>query len=109
MTSNEINNLIYLVIKYGFGIMCPQIKDPPNELIKDIMLEIHNGDASVDTIVNDTMRLVSDMYSVILSDIDFKKLKIHCMDIADIFMQQPFEIRDDLGVDTSAEEFITKH
>lgn len=109
LTDNEINNLIYALLKYGYGKIVPNIKDPPNSLIKDIMMEVYEEGTNIPSVINSTMRIVEDRYNVFLSDRDFERLKQYFYKISVAVMQQPFEVRDDLGSDAESDDFITKH
>lgn len=110
LTDNEVNNLVYALIKYGFGKIIPKIKNPPNDLIKDIMLEINDeGGANIPTIINTTLRIVERRFDIMLSNKDFEGLKKYCYDISVAVMKQPFEVRNDLGQDEDSDDFVTKH
>jgi len=109
LTDNEVNNLIYALIKYGFGKLVPSIQSPPNDLIKDIMFVVYEEGINIPNVIMNTMRIVETRYNVYLSDRDFERLKEYCYKISVAVMQQPFELRNDLGKDSESDEFVTKH
>lgn len=109
LTNNEANNLIYAIIKYGFGNIIPSVKNPPNHLIKDVMLELSSEDINVSSVVNTTLRVVETKFDISVSDTDFERLKKYCFNISAAVMKQPFELRNDLGVDAESDDFVTKH
>lgn len=108
LTENEINNLIYSFIKFGFRKIRKQLNNPPNILIKEIMLGVMN-DPTVDNIINRTMAVVIDEYHIPFTSVQKKGIKEHLSLIARMFMAEPFELRNDLGDDDGADEFVTKH
>lgn len=108
LTENEINNLIYTLIKFGFRKICEELRNPPNILIKEIMIEVLD-DPTVDNIIDKTMVVVMTKYNITLSDKDLLGLKGHMELISNLFMAEPYELRADLGLDRDAEEFVTKH
>lgn len=108
LTQNEINNLIYSLIKFGFKKIRKELDSPPNSLIHDIMLEVNN-DITINHIIEKTILIIINKYKIRLRPIQIVGLKEHMIIIADIFMKEPYELRNDLGDDKYAEEFITKH
>ena len=108
LTENEINNLIYSLIKFGFRKVRKELNSPPNIIIKDIMFGIVN-DPTVDNIINRTLITIVGEYKIPFSNAQAKGIREHMQLIARLFMSEPFELRSDLGEDADADEFITKH
>lgn len=108
MTDNEVNNLIYSLIKFGFRNINQALNSPPNSVIKDIMLSV-TDDPSVDNIIEVTFNTVVREYNIQLPQKHVDGVKEHMSVVARLFMAEPFHLRDDLGEDKDADEFITKH
>lgn len=108
LTENEVNNLIYTLIKFGFRKIKQELGSPPNALIHEIMLEVLD-DPTVENIIEKTLFSVMVKYKINLRDVQIKGLREHMNLISRLFMSEPFELRSDLGDDKDAEEFITKH
>jgi len=108
LTENEINNLIYSFIKFGFRKIRKQLDSPPNSIIKEIMLGVADN-PTVENIMNRTLAVVIDEYKIPFTSVQREGIKNHLSMIARMFMAEPFEIRNNLGEDEGSEEFITKH
>lgn len=108
LTQNEVNNLIYILIKFGFGKIQSDLSNPPNSLIHEIMLEVLEN-PTIDNIIKKTLALTIIKYRINLRNIQINGLKEHMQLTARLFMAEPYELRSDLGDDKDVEEFITKH
>jgi hypothetical protein len=108
LTENEINNLIYSLIKFGFRKIKKELNSPPNTIIKSIMFGVMD-EPTVDNIIDRTLVTVVDEYRIQFSRAQTKGIREHMRLIANLFMSEPFELRSDLGEDKDADEFITKH
>lgn len=108
LTENEVNNLIFTLLKYTFQKLDKRLESPPNRFIKTIMMEVLDN-PTVPNIIDTTYRMAVDEYSILIKrherDYVFEFMK----KLADFFMNEPYELRSDLGRDREAEEFITKH
>jgi len=108
LTENEVNNLIYTLIKFGFRKIRSELGCPPNSLIHEIMLDVLD-DPTVENIIEKTLLTVMVKYKIELRDVQVRGLREHMQLTARLFMAEPYELRSDLGDDKDAEEFITKH
>lgn len=108
LTQNEVNNLIYVLIKFGFGKIQSNLSDPPNILIHEIMLEVLEN-PTIDNIIRKTLTSIIIKYKINLRNTQISDLKEHMQLTAKLFMAEPYELRSDLGDDKNVEEFITKH
>lgn len=102
-TNNEINNLIYMFLKYSM-----RFDDPNNSDIATIMLGIEEA-TDKDEIINKTIEFVKNKYGEAVVGIDTFHIERHMQYIYNEFFELPFNLRDDLGEDKNAEEFVVKH
>jgi len=98
MTDNEVNNLVYLFLKYGF-----KIKQPKNADINMVMINV-GDDRSIDNIINQTLIFMSTLYGTLQDSQDGleKYLRYLYAEFKDF---EP-EVRNGLGSDTNAPEFV---
>lgn len=110
-TDNEVNNMVYLGLKYACGY-----GDPSNEMIDMIALEI-DGDRTIENIIECTIqhaRLLCGM-----NNIDFKTSeRKHIMETLLVgdkkrgvkgFCDLSQSVRNDLGRDANYDKFSTRH
>lgn len=107
-TQNEINNIVYVCLKYTFGRRISGLDNPPNSDIYSILLEIGDN-TETDNIAKVITGYVVSKFIDYIDNTDASKYEQFMHFIIDEFNQLPDEIRNDLGEDTNAEEFITKH
>lgn len=106
LTDNELNNVIYLFLKYGYSKVLPKLKNPSNGLIKEIALAVYD-DPSKDRIIRQVVATVHDEFNYRMVDSDLKKLKEHMSFMYDEFLKLPDRFRNDVG--ENEEELVTKH
>lgn len=106
ITQNELNNIVYLCLKYTFGAYVPRFMNPTNADIKHIMLDVFNNVTS-ERIIDAIICFVIDTTGFD-ADSD-KKYRKYMEFIITKFMKQAFEVRNDLGEDSNDEDIITKH
>ena len=102
LTNNEVNNIIYLLMKYTFNI-----SNPNNQDIHLAMLELVD-DPGMDKIIDQMFSFMGTYHPKSL-DFDIERQVDHAQLVLNEFLRQPQNLRNDLGRDTDAEEFITKH
>lgn len=110
-TDNEVNNMVYLGLKYACGY-----GDPRNESIDMVVLEIGDG-RTIENIIERTIQHARLMSGA--NNIDFKtserKREMEMLLIGDKkkrmrgFCDLPESVRNDLGRDTDYDKFITRH
>ena len=98
MTENEVNNLIYLFMKYGF-----KIDKPKNSDIYAIMINV-GDDQSIDNIIDQTIDFVETHHGS--QGDDRTSLKKYLDYLYREFKDFEPEIRNGLGSDTNAPEFV---
>lgn len=108
LTENEVNNLIYSLIKFGFRRIKEPLNSPPNRVIKNIMLCTMEN-PTIEHIIDVTFETIVREYGICLKEEQNMGLRTHMKLIADLFMSEPLELRGDLGEDKDSNEFITKH
>jgi len=108
ITDNEINNLIFSLIKFGFRKIKEELNSPPNNIIKEIMLNVSDNSA-IDNIIDKTLSTIVHEYGICLSTTQKDGVNHHMKLIAKLFMAESFELRNDLGEDKDSDIFITKH
>jgi hypothetical protein len=102
LSRNEINNIIYLCFKYSF-----KIESPSNNEIQEVLLEVVD-DTSCQSIIKAMFKFIQQNHSHTLSPIRGDQ-EDHVRFIITEFLKLPDELREDLGVDGDAEEFVLKH
>jgi hypothetical protein len=98
-TRNEVNNLIYMLLKYSFRF------DEVNN--KDIaaILEIVNEESPDADVLSATFSYVKEKYGDRIVG-DEEVTQEHMWYVRQEFFNLPFNLRNDLGRDNDAEEFI---
>jgi hypothetical protein len=91
----ESQNLIFALLKNGYGHIISQFLSPPRDFIKQIALEVQSDrdGVNIHSVILNTMRLVEIHYSVQFKDSDFERFKAWCYKVANEFMKQPEEVR----------------
>ena len=107
-TKNELNNVVYLCLKYTFGKSLPCLDNPSNSDIYNILLEIHD-DTDVDSIIEHVILYVKEKFNMKFNEKQVIKYRNHMWNTIRYFMKEPEDLRNDLGDDRDVEEFITKH
>jgi hypothetical protein len=107
-TQNELNNIIFLCLKYTFGKTYKYFKEPRNSDINLIMLVTYNDQTS-DNIIDAILSFVIEKVSPnrLIGEIDGYKHYMRC--IINKFNKQSYSLRNDLGNDVDDEDLITKH
>ena len=105
-TQNELNNIVYICLKYAFGRKISCLDNPPNSDIYMIVLEI-GDDTELENITKQITKFVKMKFLEETDDLSDYERFIHFL--IDEFNQLPEKIKNDLGDDVDAEEFITKH
>jgi hypothetical protein len=108
LTENEVNNLIYSLIKFGFRKIKKELDSPPNSVIKQIMFDVMNN-PTTDNIIESTLIFIVDTYRIPFTEMQVNGIREHMKLIAKMFMSESPELRNDLGEDSNSDEFITKH
>ncbi len=109
-TQNELNNVVYMCLKYTFGNSIDKFCHPDNDDIKKVMLEVHNNQTA-ENIIDTILLFVIEGEGVVPNELDgeIEWYKNHMRYIINTFNKQSYEMRNDLGEDAEADEFITKH
>lgn len=107
-TENEINNIIFLFIKFGLQKLMPDAKKPANSLIKEIMLAV-SEDPTEEKIFEEILTATQKKYGITISDINVRGLREYMRVLYKNFMALPEHMRNDLGTDTEDDVFHTKH
>jgi len=107
-TQNELNNIVYLCLKYTFGHTVVEFKEPDNSDIKNIMLEIDDN--------HDTQNIIDALLVFVIDKVGVSRLhgrryeyEHHMRYVINNFNEQSYELRNSLGKDSDSEDFITKH
>lgn len=103
MTEKEINNIVYLAMKYAF-----RVEDIQNNKIHEAVMDLVDS-SNQEEIVE---ALYNYMYEEFPDSVDKKnpdKQKWHINFIIQEFQKLPEDLRNDLGQDENSEDFITKH
>jgi hypothetical protein len=108
LTENEVNNLIFTLMKYTFQKLDERLKNPSNRFIKQVMVEVMD-DPTVPNIIDKTFKMTTEEYRILVRKHEKEYVMEFMQKLADFFMSEPYELRCDLGRDKDAEEFITKH
>jgi len=104
----EANNLIYSLIKFGFKKIQTSLNSPPNMVINKILMEVIDN-PTVDNIIGTTLTTILKDYNIYLRDAQIIGLREHMKFISALFMNEPYELRIDLGDDTDSDVFIIKN
>jgi len=104
LTDNEVNNLVYLFLKYGF-----EIKNPSNEDLFLIVMETAE-DRSLDNIIDKTANFVRDRFGKKAARDNARAHLVEYFNrIYKEFMELPIEMRNSLGTDEKAEVYTVKN
>jgi len=107
-TENELNNVVFLCLKYTFGKEIPELKDPLNQDIKTLIFELHEDPTPANIIDRIIEFVVGKFGSDRISDRK-SGYKRHMQATIDEFLNQPYDLRNDLGDDSNSEDLITRH
>lgn len=105
---NELNNLIFLCLKYTFGRQVPELKEPLNQDIKTLIFEL-NEDPTPANIIDRIMDFVVERFGLDRLDGDLDGYRRHMRSTIKEFINQPYNLRNDLGDDSDADDLITHH
>lgn len=106
LSDNELNNLIYVFIKYGFCNVDEQFNNPTNELIKTIITDVYNN-RSIENIINRTITIILYDYQIYMDEKQQDGLEKHLKLLHRLFMSKSCKLRSDLGED--AKDFVLKN
>ena len=93
LTPNELNNIIYMEMKYALNV-----ENPDNADIAQIMSLVVNNSIS-DVIIDTTIEYVGDKFGLGTISESPEQLERHMFFILDQFMKLPEKTRNDLGTD----------
>ncbi len=102
-SSNEINNIIYLLLKYNYRINTPDNKD-----ITEMVLVVLD-DPSVDRIIDEVYKYVKVKYPHEIDMKNFERQMRHTRFLIEEFMKMPESARTDLGADAENGDCLIKH
>jgi hypothetical protein len=112
MTKNEINNLIYMFLRYAFMFDGRWHAEPDNSEIAEIMIAI-GSDVSKQTLIDETVKLVEAKHELnYLQKYYYKTIddvRVSMETIYNEFLMLPDKLRNDLGEDTGANDFLEKN
>ena len=108
LTDNEVNNLIFLFLKFGLQKLIPDTKKPSNKLIKEIMLAVSDNPTK-ENITKEVLALSQKRYGITLTDLNIRGLEKYMDVLYDNFMNLSEHMRNDLGTDREDDIFNTKH
>jgi len=92
-TENELNNIVYLGLKWACAIA-----DPTNEVIATVIEKIgHNR--SIENIVETTVQSARALTDLINIDFHTSQRKRRMHELIDEFCLMPWTVRNDLGLD----------
>ena len=111
MTKNEVNNLIYMFLRYGFRFTGEYHAEPENQDIAEIMVAI-GSPPSRSRLIDETIKFVVEKhgldylerYGTTLSDVITQLGTIY-----NEFLMLPYSLRNDLGEDVDANDFLDKN
>jgi len=107
LNKNELNNIVFLCLKYGFGGSIPELKEPSNQDIKTLIFEL-NEDPTPSNIIDKIISFVVEKFGP--DSIDNRAgHERYMMSVIKDFMNQPYKLRNDLGDDTESDDLITRH
>jgi len=107
-TSNELNNLIFLCLKYTFGKQLSELKEPLNQDIKTLIFEL-NEEPTPANIIDKIIAFVVERFGHDRLGDDLSGYKRHMGAIIKDFLNQPYDLRNDLGDDSESDDLITHH
>jgi hypothetical protein len=112
MTKNEINNLIYMFLRYAFMFDGRWHQEVDNQEIAEIMISV-GSDVTQKRLVDETVKFV-----VAHHDLGYL-LKYYHKTVEDVivvmntiyndFLMLPDRLKNDLGEDTGANDFLDKN
>jgi len=111
LSKNEINNLIYMFLRYGFKFDGRYHDEPNNEEIAHVIVAV-GSQVSRARLIDETVKFVIKkhgldylkQYGVSLSDVITQLGTIY-----NEFLMLPYSLRNDLGEDVDANEFLDKN
>ena len=107
-TDNELNNIVFLCLRYTFGGVIPELKNPSNKTIKELVFSVYEDPTPVN-IIDKTLEFVVETYGAERLGPRLSGYQRHMRGLINEFIQQPSEIRNDLGDDRDSEDLITRH
>lgn len=107
-SQNELNNIVYLCLKYTFGHTIAEFSAPSNADIKFLMIELDDNQA--------TQNIIDTLLTFVIEKVGEQRLhgrryeyEHHMRYVINNFNSQSYELRNDLGEDSNSEDFITRH
>jgi len=111
MNRNEVNNLIYMFLRYGFKFDGEYHAEPENREIAEIMTTVGEPasrlkliDETVKFVINNHGLEYLEKYNTNLSEVITKLGTIY-----NEFLMLPYNLRNDLGEDVDANDFLDKN
>ena len=79
-TQNEINNIIYICLKFIWGKIIVDLEQPSNKMIHEIILSVHE-EPTLDNLILEIISAVIDRYGHILYGVQIDRLKENMKDL----------------------------
>ena len=112
LSKNELNNLIYMMLRYGFKFDGHYHPEPENQEIAAIMIAV-GSPASKQKLIDETVKFVVEHYNLDYLTTHHRtnlaEVKIGLDRIYNEFLMLPRSLRNDLGEDVDANEFLDKN
>lgn len=105
LATNELTNLVLLLIKQGYGHLLDSAKDPSVALLQAVLLECADHGTSVPEVIRCTMFVMETQCNVCLVADDFERLHAYLHRVAASFMRQPSGVRN--SEHEHSEELVT--
>ena len=93
-TESELNNLVYLGLKYACSV-----ENPPNQYIEGVIYRIGEN-RSLDGIVETVVECARELAKKTHTEFDMNRRKMRLCEIIGEFMQMPEDVRNDMGTDS---------
>ena len=111
LSKNEINNIIYMFLRYAFRFNGKDHAEPDNVDIAEIMILV-GSEVSKRKLITETVKFVQDKYD--LSHLQacgksIEDVRANMEVIYNEFLMLPDNLRNNLGEDTDANDFLDKN
>ena len=112
LSKTELNNMIYMFLRYGYRFNSEWHAEPVNAHIAKIMESIGESEVSKDRIISETVKFVKKQYDLShLSHYDLTPDDVEKQldKLYNQFFMLPDSLRSNLGDDAESNEFLDKN